>query len=73
MRAASGGSSSFVISAADRVTRRKRAASRSWKIAPHVKAGISRMAIVSGKSTAELVSYPGVKSIRRSDTNSRLV
>ena len=34
--------------------------------------GISRIATVSGNSTAEFVSYPGVKSIRRSETNSLL-
>ena len=54
--AASSGSSSFVISDAARTTRRYRAASRSWKIAPHVNGGISRIATVSGNSTAEFVS-----------------
>ena len=54
--ASSAGSSSWVISAAAETTRRKRAASRSWKMAPHVKVGISRMATVSGKRTAEFVS-----------------
>ena len=51
-----GSSSSLVIAAASRTTARKRAASRSWKIAPQVNAGISRIATVSGNSTAEFVS-----------------
>ena len=56
-RCASGVSSSFVISAAASRRRvRKRAASRSAKIAPQVNGGISRIATVSGNSTAELVS-----------------
>ena len=55
-RSASAGSSSRVISDAVRTTRRNRAASRSAKMAPQVNDGISRIATVSGKSTAESVS-----------------
>jgi hypothetical protein len=55
-RAASSGSSSRVTSAAAEVTARNLAASRSLKIAPQVNFGTSRMATVSGNSTAELVS-----------------
>ena len=44
------------MSAAAATTRRKRAASRSAKIAPHVKGISSLIATVSGNSTAELVS-----------------
>ena len=55
-RAASGGSARLVVSAAAATTRRNRAASRSAKIAPQVNFGTSRMATVSGNSTAELVS-----------------
>ena len=54
--AASGGRSSLVTSTAARTTLRNRAASRSQKIPPQVNGGISRMATVSGNSTAELVS-----------------
>ena len=55
--------------AAARTTRRNRAASRSAKMPPQVKLGISRMAIVSGNSVAAFVSYPGVKSRNRIGTN----
>ena len=55
-RAASGGRDRRVTAAASETTRRNRAASRSAKMPPHVKVGISRIATVSGKSTAEFVS-----------------
>ena len=69
-RPASSGSSSLVISDAARTTRRNLAASRSAKIAPQVNVGTSRIATLSGKSTAEFVSYPAVKSRKRTGTNS---
>ncbi|CAM5553557.1 hypothetical protein SRIMM317S_02659 [Streptomyces rimosus subsp. rimosus] len=59
----SSGSSTPSVATAASLTRRKRAASRSQKMPPQVKrSGASRTAMVSGKRTAELVSYPEVKS-----------
>ena len=55
-RPCSGPQFSPAARAASAARARSRAASRSWKIAPHVKVGISRTATVSGKRTAELVS-----------------
>ncbi len=69
----SSGSSTPRSSTEASVTRRKRAASRSQKMPPQLKrSGASRTAMVSGKSTAELVSYPEVKSSKVMPQNNGL-